>query len=66
MLVEVDVIKKVIYQFNIDAELNDEGYIDEEAVKEQAYKAFEEAEEDNTLAEHYYDEDLDFEYEIYV
>ena len=64
MIVEVNVMKKVIYQFKVDAELNDEGYIDEEAVKEQAYKAFEEAEKDNTLTEHYYDED--FEYEIYV
>ena len=64
MIVEVDMIKKTTYQFNIDAELNEEGYIDEEAVKEQVYKAFEEAEKDNTLAEHYYDED--FEYEIYV
>ena len=64
MIVEVDMIKKTTYQFNIDAELNEEGYIDEEAVKEQAYKAFEEAEKNNTLAEHYYDED--FEYEIYV
>ena len=64
MIVEVDMIKKTTYQFNIDAELNEEGYIDEEAVKEQTYKAFEEAEKDNTLAEHYYDED--FEYEIYA
>lgn len=64
MIVEVDIIKKITYQFNVDAELDEEGYINEEAVKEQAYKAFEEAERENTLTEHYYDEDL--EYEIYV
>lgn len=60
--VEVDIIRKVIYEFTIDAVLDEYGDIDLEETKVKAAEVYEQALEDGSLAEHYSDED--YEYEI--
>ena len=58
--VEVDVIRKTTFEFVIDAVLDSDGDIDIEKTKENAYEAYCKAEENNTLHNHFYDEDLEF------
>lgn len=59
--VEVDVIRKTIFEFVVDAVLDSDGDIDIEKTKEKAYEAYCKAEEDNTLHNHFGDEDLAYE-----
>ena len=57
--VEVDIIRKVIYEFTIDAVLDEYGDVDIEETKVKAAEAYEQALEDGSLTEHYSDEDYD-------
>lgn len=59
--VEVDVIRKTIFEFAVEAVLDSDGDIDIEKTKEKAYEAYCKAEEDNTLNNHFGDEDLSYE-----
>ena len=59
--VEVDVIRKTTFEFVVDAVLDSDGDIDVEKTKEKAYEAYCKAEEDNTLHNHFGDEDLEYE-----
>ena len=59
--VEVDIIRKTIFEFTVEAVLDSDGDIDIEATKEKAYKEYEKAYNNGTLQEHYSDEDLEYE-----
>lgn len=59
--VEVDVIRKTTFEFTVEAVLDSDGDIDVEATKEKAYKEYEKSLNNNTLHNHFYDEDLEYE-----
>lgn len=60
--VEVDIIRKSIFEFTVDAVFTPDGDLDEEAVKIKAAEAYEKAEEDGSLYDHFYSDD--FEYDV--
>ena len=59
--VEVDIIRKSIFEFTVDAVLTPDGNIDEDATKLKASDAYDEAFENGSLQDHFSDEDYEFE-----
>lgn len=60
MEVNIEVVRKTIFNFEIDAVLDKYGNIDENSTQAKAFEEYEKAENDNTLYEHFYDEDVEY------
>lgn len=61
MQVEVDVIRKTIYEFTVEPVLDEYGKVDKHATSIKVAELYEQALEDGTLQDHYFDEDYDYE-----
>lgn len=60
MKVNVEVIRKTIFNFEVDAVLDKYGNIDEDATQAKAFEEYEKAQDNNTLYENFYDEDVEY------
>lgn len=60
MKVNVEVIRKTIFNFEVDAVLDKYGNIDEDSIQAKAFEEYEKAQDNNTLYEHFYDEDVEY------
>ena len=58
MKVNIEVIRKEIFNFEVEAVLNSDGSIDTELTQEKAYEAYCEAVDKENLRNYFYDVDL--------
>ena len=60
MKVNIEVIRKEIFNFEVEAVLNSDGSIDEEATKDKAYEVYCEAIDKENLHDYLYDVELQY------
>lgn len=58
--VEVDIIRKITYEFTVETVLDEYGNPDISKTEEAAAEAYEKAVDDGTIGDYYSDDDFDF------
>ena len=60
MKVNVELIRKTIFNFEVDAVLDKYGNIDEDSTQAKAFEEYEKVQNNDTLYEYFYDEDVEY------
>lgn len=60
MKVNVEVIRKTIFNFEVDVVLDKYGNIDEDSTQAKAFEEYEKVQNNDTLYEYFYDEDVEY------
>ena len=58
--VEIDVVRKILYEFTVETVLDKYGDPDEEETKRRAAELYEQALDNGTLGDHYSDDDYEY------